>query len=200
VKKFFWPAVVFLLASPSSLSMPLAANLGDCNAALRGRDGFYNYMCKRNDGSIGWLYTGGRIGFGSPIFAIANRDTDSAFLILKDTTSYPGFYCYYNEPSGLNRPSTDCLNRVRQMAARARKKVFANCSQLTVGYSESNEIYRFWELDGQRDMYWLPAGSSPSYANGEPLRMAGGTDSLVTTAFATLCPSKFRALGARTGN
>ena len=79
-------------------------------------------------------------------------------------------------------------------------RVFANCSQLTVGYSESNEIYRFWELDDQRDMYWLPAGSIHSYANGEPLRMAGGTDSLVTTAFATLCPSKFRALGARTGN
>jgi hypothetical protein len=50
-------------------------------------------MCNRNDGSIEWPYTGVRIGFGSPIFTIANRDTDSAFLILKDTTSYPGFYC-----------------------------------------------------------------------------------------------------------
>jgi len=199
VKKFFWFAIAFLLASPSSLAMPVA-NLGDCNPALRERDEFYNYICKRNDGSIGWLYTGTRVGFGSPIFAIAKRDTDNAFLVLKDTTSYPGFYCYYSEPSGLNRPSASCLNQVRQAAARSSKKVFANCSQLTVGYSETGGSYKFWELDEFGYMTWLPAGSSPSYVNGEPLRLAGGMDSLVTTAFATLCPSKFRMLGARTGN
>lgn len=190
---------MFLAASPSVLAKPVA-NLADCDPTLRARDEFHNYMCKRNDGSIGWLYTGSRIGFGSPIFAIANRDTERAFLVLKHTIAYPGFYCYYSEPSGLNAPSSACLRQVRQMGGGSAKKVSANCSRLTVGYEETGRTYKFWELDNGRHMHWLPAGSSPTYANGEPQRMAGGTDSLVTTAFATLCPAKFRALGAKTGN
>ena len=95
----------FLLASSSALAMP-AASLADCDPALRAQDEFYNYMRKRNDGSIGWLYTGTKIGFGSPIIAIANRDTDRAFLVLKDTVADPGFYCYYEGPNRLNNPSS----------------------------------------------------------------------------------------------
>lgn len=188
----------FLLALPSSLAMPVV-DLGYCDPSLSAQDEFYNYMCKRNDGSRGWLNIGGKIGFGSPIFAIANRDTDRAFLVLKDSLAYPGFYCYYKDQSRLNNPSSACIRQVRERVARPAKNVFANCSQLSVK-TTTGDVYKFWELDGQRYMHWLGAASKPIYVNGEPLRMAGGMDSIITTAFATLCPAQFRAFGAKTGN
>lgn len=120
-------------------------------------------------------------------------------MVLKDTVANPGFYCYYEEPNRLNNPSSACIRQVSKRAARPAKKAYVNCSQLRVK-TTTGEIYKFWELNGQKYMYWLEAGSKPAYADGEPLRMARGTDAIVTTAFATLCPAQFRALGAYTGN
>lgn len=181
----------------SALARP--ANLGDCDPNLSKKDEFHKYMCNRNDGSIGWL-SGGRIGGGTPIFAVANRDTPDAFMVLKETTAYPGFRCYYEEPRGLNNPTSRCISQVRQMAAMPSHKVYANCSQTTVRYSDEGIAYKFWELDEYGYMTWLPLGDQPSYVDGQPLRMAGGTDSIVSIAFATLCPAKFRSFGGKTGN
>lgn len=136
-----------------------------------------------------------------PIFAVANRDTEEAFLILKATTAYPGFYCYYEEGAkGLSNPSPGCLQQVRQNASRPSEKVAANCLNLTVTIPAHNGMYKFWELDEFGNMTWLPFGSQPSYYDGKPMRMAGGTDSIVTTAFATLCPAKFKRFGGKSGN
>jgi hypothetical protein len=197
MKLFTHVLIVSLLAPTSALASP--ANLGDCDPNLRKKDEFHKYMCNRNDGSIGWL-SGGRLGGGTPIFAVANRDTPDAFMVLKETNAYPGFRCYYDEPKGLNNPTSRCISQVSQMAAMPSYKVYANCSQIKVRYSNENSAYKFWELDEYRHMTWLPLGAQPSYVDGQPMRMAGGTDSIVTGAFATLCPAKFRSFGGKIGN
>ena len=197
MKLFTHVLIVSLLAPTSALASP--ANLGDCDPNLRKKDEFHKYMCNRNDGSIGWL-SGGRLGGGTPIFAVANRDTPDAFMVLKETNAYPGFRCYYDEPRGLNNPTSRCISQVSQMAAMPSYKVYANCSQIKVRYSNEDSAYKFWELDEYRHMTWLPLGAQPSYVDGQPMRMAGGTDSVVTGAFATLCPAKFRNFGGKTGN
>lgn len=76
-------------------------------------------------------------------FAIANRDTDRAFLVLKDTVAYAGFYCYYEEPNRLNNPSSACIRQVSKSAARLTKKAYGNCSQLRIK-TTTGEIYKFW--------------------------------------------------------
>ena len=199
IRAFACFTAFLLAASPAALAKP-AADLGSCDPNLRQRDEFYKYMCNRNDGSIGWLYTGTRIGIGSPIFAIANRDTENALLVLRHTIAYPGFYCYYDDQNGLNSPSTSCIQGVREMALRPSEKVYANCSQLIVSYSATGSSFKFWDLDRSRYMHWLPVGSKPSYFNGEPQRLAGGQDSLISEDFATLCPAKFKELRAKTGS
>ncbi len=197
MKLFIRFLIASLLIPTPALASP--ANLGDCDPNLRKKDEFHKYMCNRNDGSIGWL-SGGRIGGGTPIFAVANRDTDDAFMVLKETTAYPGFRCYYEEQRGLNNPTSRCISQVRRMAAMPSHKIYANCSQIKVRYSDERSAYKFWELDEYGYMTWLPLGVQPSYFEGRPLRMAGGTDSIVTGAFATLCPDKFRSFGGKTGN
>jgi hypothetical protein len=188
----YFLAIAILI--PTSISAA-PATLGVCDPSLRGKDELYKYMCNRGDGSIGWLYLGSRLGAGDPIFAIANRDTENAFLVLKRTMVYPGFYGYYDEPNKLNNPSTNCLLQVKRQSALPPQKVTANCRRLTVRMI--NESYRFWELDEDGFMRWLPVGEKPVYFNGEKQRMAGGYDSIIAEAFATLCPSRFMQIGGK---
>lgn len=164
--------------------------LGACDQSITPRDDFHQYMCLRNDGSIGWINTGSRIGNGDPIFAIANRNTDSAFMIIKTTMAYPGFYCYYDQPGGLNNPTRECIQRVKSQAAAAAERVSADCRRLTISMPEPIGVYKFWEIDEHGGLAWLPAGGKPSYQDGRALRLAGGYDSVLSEAFATLCPDK----------
>jgi hypothetical protein len=184
----FATSLNMILVSSAHAQQGSSPYLGMCDPK-RQRGEYYKYQCQRNDGSIGWL-EGTRIGYGRPIIEIHGRNTDNAYMLTRQTTRYPGYACYYDEPNGLNSPSRKCIDWVRRASLMKPEKVQANCPNMVVLY-ENGQKYKYWTKDSY-SLYWLPPGSRPIYdENRSPQGMPGGTDEMITEAFRILCPSKF---------
>jgi hypothetical protein len=134
------------------------------------RGEYFKYECKRGDGSIGWYNLGTKIGAGLPIISIHERNTPNAHFYVKTTNVYPGYFCYYNENDGLERPSEACKKQIAEQSMEPPQRISADCNKQTV--SIITELYRF-----------------PS------TRMAGGYEDNIAEAFRILCPAKFAASG-----
>lgn len=154
------------------------AYLGTCDPEMgiesdkKYRGEYFKYECRRGDGSIGWFNLGTKIGGGRPIFSIHERNTSNAHFYVRTTNVYPGYFCYYNEPNGLQRPSEACKEGIMKQTMEPPERISANCNKYNVNIS--SKTYNF------------PAE-----------QMAGGYDGNIAEAFRILCPVKFAASGVK---
>ncbi len=151
------------------------AYLGTCDPRLglekdEHQGEYFKYECRREDGSIGW-FQGTRIGTGRPILSIHERNTSNAHFYTKATNVYPGFFCYYNEVNGLERPSESCKKWVIEETLKPPERISADCNKKTVSIPPNT--------------YKFPANKN----------MAADYDSIVNEAYRILCPAKFAASG-----